>query len=378
MNDFERGVGYPIIKEALAHPRVVQLLISSGADLKTRITWRGGRTGMWIIGDEATALHYAAADGVPETITMLIDHGVDIFATARDLPGANTQQTALEVAAWFGKGDNALAIINHPHFDRADRQLRQRVLDKSLLSGVIPFPMPENEQRSKLVKALLDNGANPNAADKGMTALEIIARRMHPNAGKERSEIKQILALLRERGAFVDLFSAVAIGDEEEVRRLLKDHPEAANSRASDGYPALHFAVRMNYKNIVVALLNAGCDVDIRNKCDGTEYIDETALHCAALWGRYEIARLLIDAGADVNALTDRKSTPLHDAARMANVKMARLLLDKGAKRDAARPGSQNAARLVPRVKTKAGGGNRQTLPRASEEVLSTLAFWSA
>jgi ankyrin repeat protein len=43
----------------------------------------------------------------------------------------------------------------------------------------------------------------------------------------------------------------------------------------------------------------------------------------------------LLDAGADVNALTDRKSTPLHDAARLRNVKMARLLLEHGANPDA-------------------------------------------
>ncbi len=140
------------------------------------------------------------------------------------------------------------------------------------------------------------------------------ARRMQPDAEEENSAIKQVVALLREHGAIVDLFSAVAIGDEEEVRRLLKNDPRVANSRDSDGYPALHFAVGMNYKNIVAALLNAGGEVDIRNKSESTGYVGETALHCAAFWGRYEIARLLIDAGADVNALTDRKSTPLHDA----------------------------------------------------------------
>jgi ankyrin repeat protein len=91
----------------------------------------------------------------------------------------------------------------------------------------------------------------------------------------------------------------------------------------------------MNYKNVVAALLNAGGEVDIRDQRDHTGTRGDTALHCAAFWGRSEIARLLIDAGADVNALNDEKSTPLHNAARAANVKMARLLLEKGAKPDA-------------------------------------------
>jgi ankyrin repeat protein len=336
VNDFEAGAGYPVIKEALAYPRVVELIIKSGADLKTRITWQGGRSGPWIVGDDATALHHAAADGVPETITLLIDHGVDIFATAHDLSGSITDQTALEVAAWFGKADNAMAIVNHPNFDRADAQRRQRVLDKSLAIGVVPFRTGGGSpQPLKLVEALLDKGANPNGDSKGVNAVQRAARQIHPNAPKRNSETKQMIALLRVRGAIVDLFSAVAIGDEEDVRRSLKSHPESAQSRAYDGYPALHFAVAMNYKNVVRALLDAGCEINIRNRCDNTGCIDETALHCAAFWGREEIARLLIDAGADVNALTDRKSTPLHDAARSGHVKIARMLLEKGAKPEA-------------------------------------------
>ena len=71
---------------------------------------------MWFIGDDATALHFAARDGVPETINLLIDNGVDIFATARELPGKDDKHTALEVAAIFGNAKNAKAIFNHPKF----------------------------------------------------------------------------------------------------------------------------------------------------------------------------------------------------------------------------------------------------------------------
>jgi ankyrin repeat protein len=91
----------------------------------------------------------------------------------------------------------------------------------------------------------------------------------------------------------------------------------------------------MNYENIVRMLLDAGGNVDIRNHSDGTGYVGETALHRAAFWGRYEIGKLLIDAGAEVDALTKTKSTPLHSAARRGNVRFARLLLENGARADA-------------------------------------------
>ncbi|MBL7037213.1 MAG: ankyrin repeat domain-containing protein [Pirellulaceae bacterium] len=335
VNDFERGLGYPIIKEELAHPHIVRLLIENGADLKTRITWRGGRTGIWIIGDDATALHFAARDGVPETVRLLIDNGVDIFATAHDSAEEKYKQTALEVAAYFGKADNANAILNHPKFDQANDQLRKNLLNKCLLIGAFPSWLAREAERPKLIETLLKKGADPNASEDGVTAMQIAARQIHPGQKNENQEIKKVIAVLAKHGATVDLFSAVAIGDEVQVARLLERSPKSANSRGPDGYPTLHFAVGMNYESIVRELLGAGGNVEIRNKSNNQGSEDETALHCAAFWGRYEIAKVLIGAGADVNALDEGKRTPLHDATRRANMKIIRLLLENGANVDA-------------------------------------------
>ena len=297
VNDFERGVGYPIIKGALAHPKIVKMLIEHGADLKKRITWQGGRSGVWIIGDDATALHYAANDGVPETITLLIDNGVDIFATAHDVFNDKSEQTALEVAAFFGKADNAEAIVNHPKFDRADSQKKQVLLDKCLRLGANPSWLAREADRPKLMEVLIRKGANPNTSKDGVTAMQIAARDIHPTHPDENDDIKRIIAVLTKHGAKMDLFSAVAIGDERQVQALLAKNPQSANARGPDGYPALHFAVGMNYKSIVAALLKAGGDVNIPNKSENTGGVDETALDNAEFWERDEIAKLLIAAG---------------------------------------------------------------------------------
>ena len=118
-NAFEEGCGFPIMVDAVNHPAVVKLLIDHGADLRRRITWQCGRSGSWIIGDDATSLHHAAGNGHPETIHLLIENGVDIFATAHGLFERDLQQTALEVAAFFGKADNVNAIVSHPMFEKA-------------------------------------------------------------------------------------------------------------------------------------------------------------------------------------------------------------------------------------------------------------------
>jgi ankyrin repeat protein len=54
-------------------------------------------------------------------------------------------------------------------------------------------------------------------------------------------------------------------------------------------------------------------------------------LHCAATWGKVDAVRILLDAGAQVDALDKGRCTPLHEASSRDNVEVIRLLLDRGA-----------------------------------------------
>ncbi len=60
----------------------------------------------------------------------------------------------------------------------------------------------------------------------------------------------------------------------------------------------------------------------------------DTALHVMAWRRDHDAAHLLIEAGADVNALGDMDQTPLHVAVIQNDAVMARLLLDQGARDD--------------------------------------------
>jgi len=93
--------------------------------------------------------------------------------------------------------------------------------------------------------------------------------------------------------------------------------------------------VSKNDKELVAELLKRGADVEIRTRSDEADGGFESALHCAAFYGHLQIAKQLIEAGADVNSKTDREWTPLHEAARLANANVARLLLEHGADIDA-------------------------------------------
>jgi ankyrin repeat protein len=336
IDDFKRGVGYPILHGALAHPEVVRLLIEQGADLQTRITYQGlSRTGFWAIGDDATLLHYAAETGVPETVKLLLDHGVDLFATAKCDDKEQPDQTALDVAADFGRADNVIAMLEHPRFQRASPEVRKRQLNRCLVTAVQPFGTDgSHTQRAVLIAALLKHGADANLGERGLRAMHAAAEGIWPN-GEQNKDLKQAVAALAQHGVALDLFCAVALGDEKEVGRILSANPSTVDARNSRGFPALHLAIAMNYDAIVRRLLDGGCDLEIRNHSDGVGDLGDTPLHAAAFWGRYDMAKDFIARGANVNATSRKRWTPLHDAAYARSAKVARLLLEKGARADA-------------------------------------------
>ena len=102
-------------------------------------------------------------------------------------------------------------------------------------------------------------------------------------------------------------------------------------------------AVKAEDVGRVEAALAAGADA---NELDPSTM---TPLHMAAARGSADIARLLIDAGADVEAETGTgqgKAHPLHLAAEFDHAAVAALLLEHGAKADV-RDSRSNTALLI-------------------------------
>ncbi|KAH0608836.1 uncharacterized protein H6S33_001064 [Morchella sextelata] len=91
------------------------------------------------------------------------------------------------------------------------------------------------------------------------------------------------------------------------------------------GYTALHYAVNEAHIEVARLLIDHGADVSARDSGQ------KTPLHEALERGHLEIARLLIDHGADVSAKSSYQSTPLHEAAEEGYLEIARLLIDHGA-----------------------------------------------
>jgi ankyrin repeat protein len=145
-NDFKQGCGYPVIVDAINHPEVVKLLIQTGANLRRRITWLAGRTGSRIIGDEATALHFAAQAGNVESMRLLVRAGLD--ANAADTDGQTPLHIALR-SAYRGDTTSYVQVIRY--LLQNDASLR--FTDKS---GKTAVDVARELKSPKVITELLD------------------------------------------------------------------------------------------------------------------------------------------------------------------------------------------------------------------------------
>jgi hypothetical protein len=97
------------------------------------------------------------------------------------------------------------------------------------------------------------------------------------------------------------------------------------------GMTQLHYCAKKGLTTSVKRLLSIR-NINVNMKEDESGW---TQLHCAAYNGNVEIARLLLQNGAEVNAKGNYGSTPLHWAAIHGHVDILHLLVENGANLEA-------------------------------------------
>src|SRR2546423_2983125 len=145
-----------------------------------------------------------------------------------------------------------------------------------------------------------------------------------------RDNLAAVEALLRANPP-IDVFDAAALGRTGRLREMLAAQPELTTAFSSDGFAPLHLAAFFGQAETARVLIHAGADI---NAVSRNEMMVQP-LHSAAASRRDEVARMLVEAGADVNAKQRDAYTPLHEAAANGDVELVDLLLDRGARVDA-------------------------------------------
>jgi uncharacterized protein len=125
----------------------------------------------------------------------------------------------------------------------------------------------------------------------------------------------------------LDVFEATALGYIDRLRERLDEDPGRALAFSPDGFTALHFAAFFGKAEAARVLLTEGALVGAVSR---NELLVQP-LHSAAAALNHEVCRVLIAAGADVNATQLHGFTPLHAAAQHGDDELVELLLSAGA-----------------------------------------------
>ena len=124
------------------------------------------------------------------------------------------------------------------------------------------------------------------------------------------------------------VFEAAAFGRTERLGRILDGDPDQARALSDDGFTALHLAIFGGQEDALRVLLERGADP---NAVSTSDIAKVPPLGTAAFVRSVPLARLLLDSGADPNGRGEGGFTALHSAAQNEDEKLARLLLERGA-----------------------------------------------
>lgn len=109
---------------------------------------------------------------------------------------------------------------------------------------------------------------------------------------------------------------------------LIMSCADKSNSEAKGESPEIdiHTAVVSGNLEVLKQHIEAGTNINERDPFGGS-----SPLISAAVFGKPDAARILIDAGADLNFQNNDGSTPLHTAAFFCRPEIVEMLLNEGA-----------------------------------------------
>ena len=302
---------------------VVAALLEAGGDPNIATTAGGARP-----------LHFAAAAGSAETLRTLLAHGAEVnategvwgqtplmFAVAKNRVEA--MDVLLEAGADLALTTQVVDVVEREKQERKARKIRSK-------------------QRAAFRKIVEEENQDPEEADSDGEAPEEGAAEEETAEGEEgeEGEVAEEAEETEAEEAGADEDSAPAMADEgdepsevagedepleaeespdprdaldepDEAEELERPKPPTYGELVGGhgGMAALLHACREGHLEAVLALLEAGADIDQVSEGDQT-----SPLLIATINGHFDLAKLLVERGANPNLASAAGATPLHAA----------------------------------------------------------------
>jgi ankyrin repeat protein len=291
-----------ILAASKGHLDIVGKLLDNGADIEKK-----GRY-------DRTALSNAAESGHVSVTRMLLERGANI--ESKDDKG----RTPLSNAAGSGHSSVARLLLD-----------RGAYVDSRAEYNDTPLMYAITGRHHDMASLLIKGGANVNyQRPKGKQFLFGVLPSTPLRAAISSGD-ELMAELLIEYGADIECTFggserdltplAVAIDEEKEtIAQVLIKRGANVHWISEDGVTMLKRAVRKNALTVVPLLLEKDVNIEA---CE--------PLLCAAEMGHTNIAKMLIEKGADLASRTDTHTSPLLKAAEAGHADMVRLLVSKGA-----------------------------------------------
>lgn len=195
-----------------------------------------------------------------------------------------------------------------------------------------------------VVEALLEHKANINAQDmEGKSPLHVAIINQHPGIISLVLSCKSVDLSLRDKKGQTPFTIAMTAKNNKAAQAILKIEPRAAEQYNNKGLSFLHTAIQKSDIESVLFLL--GINVAINSRTNDSAHL--TPLHLAVQSGSEIIIRNLLLAGANVNDFTLQKQNALHLAAGLDRASICTILIENGADFDALDDNLNNALHIA-------------------------------
>jgi uncharacterized protein len=141
---------------------------------------------------------------------------------------------------------------------------------------------------------------------------------------------EEIVELMLRAGVELDVFEAAAVGHVARLRELVDGESAVISARSADGFTPLHLAAFFGHGDALALLLQRGANANAVSR----NPMRVLPLHSAVAGRHSAIARRLVEAGGDVNATQEHGFTALHQAAQNGDADLVDYLLGRGANSD--------------------------------------------